>query len=271
MCDIRNDGIKKFQGVNIENIQKCFQVNIDVFEIDACENTSIVYKSPCFYDNQMFLNLFGNHVSYITNINRYAKKYVCSICKKHFSTAKKLTRHSKCCSDKTKHIFPGGFYEMKKTIFDELKEIDIIVNEQDKLFPWFIVFYFEAVLEDLDSNMTTTKLKLERIHRTISVSICSNVPEFIEEHFILEEDVEILLQNMIFYMENISKKVFELGKQKWSSVFQKLDLLTFWKPRENSGNENIDKSSDTDAMENSEFEPPSKQFLKKIAKEKCLF
>lgn len=89
MCDIRNDGIKKFQGVNIENIhdvEKCFQGNIDVFEIDACENTSIVYKSPCFYDNQMFLNLFGNHVSYITNINRYAKKYVCSICKKHFST-----------------------------------------------------------------------------------------------------------------------------------------------------------------------------------------
>lgn len=32
--------------------------------------------------------------------------------KKHFSTAKKLTRHSKCCSDKTKHIFPGGFYEI---------------------------------------------------------------------------------------------------------------------------------------------------------------
>lgn len=152
-----------------------------------------------------------------------------------------------------------------------MKEIDIIVNEQDKFFPWFIVFDFEAILEDLDSNMTTTKLKLERIHRTISVSICSNVPEFKEEHFILEEDVEILLQNMIFYMENISKKVFELGKQKWSSVFQKLDLLTFWKPRENSGNENIDKSSDTDAMENSEFEPPSKQFLKKIAKEKCLF
>lgn len=47
---------------------------------------------------------------------------------------KKLTRHSKCCSDKTKHIFPGGFYEIKKTIFDELKEIDIIVNEQDKFF-----------------------------------------------------------------------------------------------------------------------------------------
>lgn len=49
MCDIKNDGMKKFQGVNIENIhdvEKCFQVNIDVFEIDACENTSIVYKSP---------------------------------------------------------------------------------------------------------------------------------------------------------------------------------------------------------------------------------
>lgn len=74
------------------------------------------------------------------------------------------------------------FTKLKKTIFDELKEIDIIVNEQDKFFPWFIVFDFEAMLEDLDSNMTTTKLKLERIHRPISVSICSNVPEFKEEY-----------------------------------------------------------------------------------------
>lgn len=77
----------------------------------------------------MFLNFFGNYIFYIINIYRYVKKYVCLICKKYFSIDKKFICYSKCCLDKIKYIFFGGFYEIKKIIFDELKEIDIIVNE----------------------------------------------------------------------------------------------------------------------------------------------
>lgn len=65
-----------------------FKVNIDIFELDQEANTHIVYKSPSIYDDQMYLNMYENHLSYITNMKRYANKYVCSLCQKHFTTCK---------------------------------------------------------------------------------------------------------------------------------------------------------------------------------------
>lgn len=43
-------------------------------------------------------------------------------------------------------FFQVVFTKKKKTIFDELREIDVIVQKSDEYFPWFIVFDFEAIL-----------------------------------------------------------------------------------------------------------------------------
>lgn len=267
--DVKNIDIKDFQGVSlneISNVEECFNVNIDVFEIDEKEITKVVYKSPALFNSHMYLNIFENHLSYITNLNRYAKKYMCSLCKKHFKTCKKLHRHEKNCSIKTIHVFPGRFYEKKKTIFDELREIDIIVQTSDEYFPWFIVFDFEAILKKVNESSVTSKLQIERIHQPISVSICSNVPDFENERFILNETTEELLQEMVLYMEKINTKVYELAKEKWCDVFKKLNsLVEYWKPNDH---QDLKQSSDlqTDAMDTLECEPPSKLFLKKLEK-----
>lgn len=270
--DVRYINVTSFQGVALEHIplvEECFKVNIDIFELDQEANTHIVYKSPSIYDDQMYLNMYENHLSYITNMKRYANKYVCSLCQKHFTTCKKLHRHEKGCSNKTLHIFPGGFNEIKNTIFETLREIDIIIQEDDEYFPWFIVFDFEAILEKSSACKLTSKLELERIHKPISVSICSNVPDFEMPYFILNEDVETLLREMITYMDSISLKVFQLAQEKWSIVFEKLHrLLEFWKPigKNQSRNNDVNETSERYALECQDFEPPSKRFLKKIQK-----
>lgn len=202
--DVKSIEIKDFQGVSINeiaNVEECFSVNIDIFEINENEITKVIYKSPALFNNHMYLNVFENHLSYITNLNRYAKKYMCSLCKKHFKTCKKLNRHEKNCSIKTIHVFPGRFYEKKKTIFGELREIDVIVQKSDEYFPWFIVFDFEAIFKKVNESSVTSKLQIERIHQPISVSICSNVPDFENELFILNENTHELLQEMVLYME----------------------------------------------------------------------
>lgn len=115
--DVKNIEIKDFQGVSINeiaNVEECFSVNIDIFEINENETTKVIYKSPALFNNHIYLNVFENHLSYITNLNRYAKKYMYSLCKKHFKTCKKLNRHEKNCSIKTIHVFPGRFYEKKE-------------------------------------------------------------------------------------------------------------------------------------------------------------
>ena len=169
---------REFAGVQLDEIsyfETCFNINIDIYEMDENQNARVVYKSLCLYENHMFLNIYESHLSYVTNVKRYCKKYICQLCDKHFVSAKKVNRHFKECSNKTKHIYPGGFYSLKKTIFQELKEIDIIVPEKDQIFPWFITFDMEAMLEKT-SRQSSATLTFENCHVPISVSICSNVP-----------------------------------------------------------------------------------------------
>lgn len=161
-------------------------------------------------------------------------------------------------------FFQVVFTKKKKTIFDELREIDVIVQKSDEYFPWFIVFDFEAILKKVNESSVTSKLQIERIHQPISVSICTNVPDFENELFILNENTQELLQEMVLYMEKINTKVYELAKEKWCDVFKKLNSLAeYWKPndhRELKHNSNLQ----TDVMDTLEYEPPSKLFFKKI-------
>lgn len=161
-------------------------------------------------------------------------------------------------------FFQVVFTKKKKTIFDELREIDVIVQKSDEYFPWFIVFDFEAILKKVNESSVTSKLKIERIHQPISVSICTNVLDFQNELFILNENTQELLQEMVLYMEKINTKVYELAKEKWCDVFEKLNSLAeYWKPndhRELKHNSNLQ----TDVMDTLEYEPPSKLFFKKI-------
>ena len=60
-----------------------------------------------------------------------------------------MKRQSLKCQGRTKHQFPGGFYSSPKTIFDKLEEHEIVVPITERIFPWFLVFDFEAMLSSL--------------------------------------------------------------------------------------------------------------------------
>ena len=68
--------------------------------------------------------MYENHLSYITNVNAYAKKI--------------NVRVVNVISIRV------GF---KTTIFDELEGFDINVSESDRLFPYVIAFNCEAILK----------------------------------------------------------------------------------------------------------------------------
>jgi hypothetical protein len=80
--------------------------------------------------------------------------------------------------------FKGGFYSNPKTIFDKLEEQGIHV--QERLFKWFIVYDFEAMLIPIQESNSE---KLTWTQRHDPVSVCSNVPDFTEPHCIVEPDV----------------------------------------------------------------------------------
>ena len=50
----------------------------------------------------------------------------------------------KSCSDKVKETFPGGVYRNPPTLFERLEEIGIRLPPEDRHYPFFACFDFEA-------------------------------------------------------------------------------------------------------------------------------
>ena len=123
-----------------------------------------------------------------------------------------MKRHSRKCQGRTKRQFPGGFYSSPKTIFDKLEEHGIVVPTNERIFPWFLVFDFEAMLSSRQ-DQTSEKLTWTAENIPISVSICSNVEGFKSPHCIVDPDTNSLVASMVQYMTNIAKKAMILRKR----------------------------------------------------------
>ena len=105
-----------------------------------------MYDSLYESEKIMYLNNYENHLSYITNYSKVANKFQCEKCNKMFNRYWNLKRHYQNCYERTKYIFPGGFYKHQETIFDKLQSLTIYVPESERYYPTFIVWDMEAVL-----------------------------------------------------------------------------------------------------------------------------
>jgi hypothetical protein len=161
--------------------EKCFEVNANIFQLKEDGSAQSIYKSRCHFKDTMHLNLYEHHLSDISNFNAYATKYQCQTCERHFSHVNSMQRHQRICKGKTVHEFLGGFYTAPKTIFDKLEGYDVYVQVKDLLFPWFLIYDFEAMLVPVQCE----KLSWTAQYQPVSVSICSNVNGFTSPHCIV--------------------------------------------------------------------------------------
>ena len=76
---------------------------------------SLIFESLSQDTNIMYLNIYQDHLSYVTNFKKFAKKYECLKCSKIFIKLWNLKRHITVCYDRTKYIFSGGFYKAPDT------------------------------------------------------------------------------------------------------------------------------------------------------------
>ena len=96
--------------------------------------------------------------------------------------------------------FPRGNYTSPKTVFDKLEEYGICVPRAQRLFPWFIIYDFEAMLVHIHGE-ESEKLSWTPQHVPISVSICSNVDGFTSPKCIVDPDSDTLEGSMVEYMQ----------------------------------------------------------------------
>lgn len=265
----------------IPDLEQCFEVNLNVYSLSEDYVATVLYKSLEKFStnhemkNSIYLNMYEDHLMYISKFDTYCSKFSCRSCSKLFSRRDKCEDHSKTCEKNTKIKFPGGYYSLPKNVFELLAEIDIIVDKENRQYPYFMVFDFESMLVKQTTDTSESKLTWIAEHKPVSVSICSNVRDFEDPKFILDSDLHSLLSQMVDYMYTISDKCYSLAKEKWHRVFLALDQLEAkWpKPTKNDANKDTDDDDDNDdeAIETQEFEPPSAEFVYAMNKENVFY
>ncbi|XP_033729711.1 uncharacterized protein LOC117318893 [Pecten maximus] len=216
---------ESYAGVNfseMDDFEKCFETNINIYTLDKDGTATPVRRTMSRYGNTMYVNLFGHHLSYISNAKAYAKKYQCRNCERFFTTAWQCVRHEKSCDKQTSSKYPGGFHSSRTTIFDQLDEFGIVVPQEDRFYPWFAVYDFEALLQQTDET-DSGKLQWTMEHVPISVSVCSNVLGFEEAVCLANPDTGELVFDMIERLEKIQETAQALATEKWKYVFEEID------------------------------------------------
>ena len=58
-----------FKGTIYPEFERCFAVNLNVFELQNDKSMLPVYISRNQYDDFLYVNIYQGHLSYITNIH----------------------------------------------------------------------------------------------------------------------------------------------------------------------------------------------------------
>ena len=268
-------GYKDFHGVTIDDmtlLEDCFNVKIKVYSINEDANVNVIFDSISSNSNVVYLNVYHNHLSYITNYTKFIKKFQCLKCSKLFKREWNMKRHNKNCFERTKLIFPGGFHNTNQTIFDKLHSLNINIPERDRYYPYYAVWDMEAVLSKNDSEPNkNSKLKWISQHIPISVSVASNVSNYRSPKCFVNQNSVELISDMMAYLREISLYNASVLKTKFESVFSQLDQLMedYQESAEHDSEYEYDESEDED----SEFHRAklSSHFFKSINKLKDEF
>ncbi|KAK3098713.1 hypothetical protein FSP39_022331 [Pinctada imbricata] len=229
---------RNYPGIPLEEIhqlEQCFQVNINIFEMREDGSVFPIRKSIKHHQDTMNLNMFDEHLSYISNMKTYSKKYQCTTCDRCFPSSWRCLQHERRCENKTKFVYPGGFHNQHPTIFETLDEYGIHTDLDLRYYPYFIVYDFEAILLPQDPVDHTKKLKWQAEHQPISVSVCSNVTGHEQPRCFVCTDPKELVTRMVEYMSEIAETANQLACERWEEV--NIDLneqIDIWEEEEES-------------------------------------
>ena len=182
------------------------------------------------------LNLmkYVNHFMFITNLDHIRHSFKCRNCGKFCKNMKAVKAHEPNCKT-TNYILKGGFYNGQENIFEQIfkqykkslnqtnkHKIDYLetfkLTEKDLYYPNEIVYDFEARMQKLEVLDNNKQLKITNQHIPVSVSIKSNVQGYEKEFFICNEQPEILIDDFVKYIYEITFKAEELNRYKYRKI-----------------------------------------------------
>ena len=120
--------------------------------------------------------------------------------------------------------FPGGAYKTPPTIFQLLEDEGLIIPDHLKIFPYRATFDFKCMFTAETELNNTEKLTWNSKHIPLSVSVCSNIPDYDQPKcFLSDGDCKQLVKEMLDYLVKISEESCHLMKQEFNFLFEAID------------------------------------------------
>ena len=257
---------KHFQGITVSDIphfEDCFSINVELYEKLDTNTVIPIHKSTNQYKQTIQMNVYNHHLSLILDFPAYAKKFQCKMCNKLFDRHFSFTRHEQKCNNSTKITFKGGFYKGNPTIFEELDLVGIHTKTEDRVYPWFIVYDFEAILEKLHHSISPVT-ELTNKHLPISVAVCSNFKQYRTPICIMNSDYPTLINEWFTLLDEIHHQIICEARAKWSYIVDQLEeLCALWEHEEIQISDNTSHSpavkTNTQDTQDQCILPPSDQ------------
>lgn len=220
--------LHNFKGIrreHITHVETSLDVSLNIMSINEAGEahtcfTSSVRKSSALV---LFMNEYNDHLNLILDVDAYCNYYCCKICDRMFKTKANMERHSRVCTQKTRHIFPGNFKKQHKNIFERLQEVGIHVT--DRVHEFFAVWDLEARLPRSETQPFSDNLKYTARHVANCAAVCSNVPGFDQPKVIIEADEQVVVDKMLAWLTQIREKAASLTYLRWGWVLERLDEL----------------------------------------------
>ena len=235
---LTDNEVKGFEGVTLNDLHRLdqiFGIHTYVYALElptpGCKHpvARLVHRprkilTKAESESAMKLNLYGNHFSYIKNMEKFSKCYECARCAKIFKRCFNLQRHEVTCDARVKFVYPGGVYTPPKSIYNKLEEEGVEVGEDWKYSKYFATFDIE-VFYPRSTTLPAKRPKLQYTaeHALLSVSVASNVPTLQEPKCLIvggpsEEDAHETVNQLISYLNKISDTAYQLEQKRYEPL-----------------------------------------------------
>jgi hypothetical protein len=169
---------------------------------------------------------------YITRLESELKsKFVCNECGHCFADKANLKRHIEYCQNFEKvdtFVKWSQIYEPSRNKIIELN--DIFNTNCDFHYPYNIVYDFEALVLKQKVKIGE-KLEIENEQRAVSVSLCSNIPNYKTEVFIENENVKTLFEDMFIALDEMATRAVELMQLQLKDLYDKVNDIINYKEK----------------------------------------
>ena len=140
-----------------------------------------------------------------------------------------LKQHQPKCDGAIKYVYPGGVYKNKPSIFEELEQIGVRVNEEDKCEKWYACYDFEAYQRTFDANVDDDQVMEEgktwnNVHIPVSLSVSSNL-DGTETFHVSDKDPAHLVSKLVGKLLEIAVLKYKANKVRFRHIFRQLDEM----------------------------------------------